>query len=205
VLAADQELLDALMWRGYSGPAWQAFSHALAAYGYQVVLAWCLSGRIFVECGRKGFGLPKKAARRITRDDASELACETVAASIVYFRDHVLVPRVWDPTRGASLKTFFIGACVMGFANVYRQWRLENGTLTFVGDVHAPSPTGSSNAAVACDIERMFASVPPRDRELLRLAGLGYTQIEIAELLRTTRKAVERRLGRLRTALGSWR
>lgn len=124
-LAEDKELVETLVWRGYRGADWIAFRRALAEYGYQVVLAWCLSGKIFVECARKGFGAIRRPPRPIDHDDATELACETVAASLVYFRDRVLVPRSWDPARGASLKTFFVGACVLVFANVTGDGRLK--------------------------------------------------------------------------------
>lgn len=201
-LAQDKRLLDALMWQEYSGPDWTAFSQALAEYGYQVIFAWSLSGRIFSECITKGFGVLKAPPRSIDRDDATELACETVAVSLRYFRDRVLVPSVWDATRGASLKTFFIGACVLGFANVYRQWRSENAPLTFLEDRPAPEPAIPSDAGASCDIGRLLERMAPRDRELLRLTALGYTQLEIAELLGTTRKSIERRLDRLRSQVG---
>jgi DNA-directed RNA polymerase specialized sigma24 family protein len=200
-LAADGELLDVLLRQGYRGRDWIVFSRALAEYGYQVIFAWCLSGKILIECARKGFGVARKPPRPIDRDDASELAAETVAASLVYFRDRVLVPRIWEPARGASLKTFFVGACVLMFANVYRQWRLENAPLVFKEGDPDLSSTIPASAAFACDLHRLLGGVGVRDRDLLKLAALGFTQVEMAELLGTTRKAVERRLERLRNRL----
>ncbi|MFZ5893351.1 MAG: sigma factor-like helix-turn-helix DNA-binding protein [Myxococcota bacterium] len=64
-------------------------------------------------------------------------------------------------------------------------------------------PSVPSSAQLACDVRRLLASLEPRDRELVQLAALGYTRLEMANLLGTTRKAVERRLERLRNALRS--
>src|SRR5579862_788132 len=55
-LTADRELVDRVMWQGYSGPDWERFRTALAEYGIAVLIVWIASGRIFLECKRKGFG-----------------------------------------------------------------------------------------------------------------------------------------------------
>ena len=124
-LAADIELVDRLMWAGYEGAEWEQFRTELARYGIVVVTSWIRSGRIFSECARRGFsGLRRRPG---LAEDALELAGETNASALSYFRTKVLVPRVWNPTRGASISTFFVGACVLHFPNVYRRWLREAG------------------------------------------------------------------------------
>jgi hypothetical protein len=118
-LLADRALVDRLMWERYDGPTWDAFRRALAEYGLAVLYAWIRSGRIFLECSRKGFGGIQRRKRRCDDDDALGLAGETVTVSLVFFRDEVLIPGRWDATKGATLRTFFIGACVRHFPNVY--------------------------------------------------------------------------------------
>jgi hypothetical protein len=34
-----------------------------------------------------------------------------------------LLANRWDPKKGASIKTFFIGQCLIRFVNVYNRWR----------------------------------------------------------------------------------
>lgn len=130
-LTADRELLDRLMWEGYAGPDYERFADRLARYGYAVVNAWCLKGLIFSRCADKGWTLPRA---RITPDDATELAAETVTIALVKFRETVLIPRKWDPAKGASLNTFFVGQCLLRFLNVYRRWHRETRPLQLAED-----------------------------------------------------------------------
>jgi hypothetical protein len=55
-------------------------------------------------------------------DTVAELAQETVAKALRHFHDDVLVPGKWDSRRGATLRTYFIGQCLIRFANIYRRW-----------------------------------------------------------------------------------
>lgn len=198
-LAADVELLEALMWAEYQGPTWLSFQRALAEYGFQVLLSWCRSGRIFAECARKGFGGLRRAHRAIQTDDACELASETVAEGIAYFRDKVLIPRHWDPRRGASLRTFFVGACILCFAKVYRGWCRE--TRRF------PTPDSPSivvaelHPLILSEVRDALAAVPDSDAELLSHVAVGRSHQEVAVLMQLTPKAVERRVQRARARL----
>src|SRR5215204_6954422 len=56
-LIADKDLLDRLMWSGYSGPEYEPFAERLARYGYAVVAAWCAKGLIFRHCAAKGLSV----------------------------------------------------------------------------------------------------------------------------------------------------
>jgi hypothetical protein len=88
--------------------------------------AWIVTGHVFVKCREKGLAgdelLPPPNG--IARDDALELANDTVSEALINFRDNVLAAGRWDASRGASLTTFFIGNCLLRFANVYRKWRV---------------------------------------------------------------------------------
>lgn len=202
VLEADKELVHRLMLRSYAGREWQAFARALAEYGLQVVGAWVKSGKIFAECAKKGFGGLDALSR--THEDIHDLTSETVAMALVAFRDRVLVPGVWDPTRGASLKTFFIGQCVLQFPNVYRAWRVAKlaavpAAAGAVGLDDVPSPGPSP--AVLVDLARAWLRITrgsPEWMEVMR--KLDYTQPEIAGLLNTTTKAIALKLYRHRAA-----
>ncbi len=50
------------------------------------------------------------------------MAGEVVTVALAPFRDEVLLPGLWDPAKGASLTTYFVGQCILRFPNVYRSW-----------------------------------------------------------------------------------
>jgi hypothetical protein len=86
-------------------------------------VAWLRQGAIIGKCRERGAGLPEPPLGALSRPDvAGELAAETVAKALNTFRNTVLIPGRWNPARGASLKTFFIGQCLIRFPNIYRAW-----------------------------------------------------------------------------------
>lgn len=205
LLAADRALVDSLMLRGYAGPGWLAFTHALAAYAYPVMCAWIAKGTIFRHCAEKGIGqLPRESA--IDDADVQEIAGETVAEAIRHFRERVLIPGKWDVTRGASLKTFFVGQCILRFANVYRRWHRElhdplvaqidrDSLAVDLGLLRTQDAAPDTSAHFSRTIERL----QPRDpRVILGMTAVGYDQQEIAVRLGTTVRGIQSRLFRLR-------
>jgi DNA-directed RNA polymerase specialized sigma24 family protein len=201
VLEADKELVNRLMWAQYQGPEWRRFTEVLAQYGLQVMRAWIQSGVIFTRCSEKGFGGLKPSNHSM--DDANGIAGETVAQAISAFRRNVLVPARWDPTKGASLKTFFVGQCLLQFSNVYRRWVRETQPapinrellaqeLASAGSLPAP---GHVRALLITTLEKLTEDSPEVIEALIEM---GYDQVEIAELLHTTRRAIESKLYRHR-------
>jgi hypothetical protein len=200
-LAADRELVERIMWAGYLGPEWGKLRRALAEYGVAVMTAWIRSGRIFVECKKSGFG---GIAKRRPDDDeeASGLAGETVAHSLGFFRDRVLIPGRWDWTKGASLRTYFVGACVRHFPNVYLRsygddpFDVEDGVLDSVeaGDYVRPDKRSELASAVRSVADAEL-------REILLYEAEGYTQGETAVRLNVTRFKVEGKLRRFRESV----
>jgi hypothetical protein len=117
-LLRDQQLVAQLAATGFAGTAYEVFKAGLASYGYPVIRAWIRRGQIFqltadrgrpVACPddvRDHLALPRGS------DDRQELAMDVVAAALVFFREHVLLPGRWVPEGGASLTTFFTGTCL---------------------------------------------------------------------------------------------
>jgi DNA-directed RNA polymerase specialized sigma24 family protein len=201
-LSADIELINRLMWAGYDGPEWRLFSTALAQYGLAVLFKWTLSGRIFVECERKGL---RRLLRRKhhDRDDVLGIAGETVARAFLFFRDRVLIQGVWKPELGASLRTYFVGACILHFPNEYRRVlggerlgeryvQLEDEALLLCPDSHFSRPDARAEL-----ISDFHAIRDPKTRDIVLLKADGYAEQDIAGMLGTSRKAVETRLYRL--------
>ena len=201
-LQGDRDLVDRLMWRQYTGPEWDLFAHTLAEYGFPVMRAWIRSGRIHAECAKRGLGGLRR--REMRGDDAVEVSMETVAVAIHRFRDSVLVPGRWDPRRGASLNTFFIGQCVLRFPNVYRRWLTEQ--LWFKDQGHAvmtraaaQEPATARDPYFDLQVNRALALARAEpDRAIVALADLGQTQEEIGAQFGMSAKAVEMRLYRHR-------
>lgn len=206
-LTADRELVDRMMWHGYVGTEWELFRTALAEYGVAVMAGWIRSGRIFIECRRKGFGAIAKRKRAAT-EEALGLAGETVAHALLFFRNHVLIPGRWDVAKGATLKTFFVGACIHHFPNVYARsdgsmpllhaLRTESDAaddpLSSIGD---PSPFSRPDRQV--ELKDAVESIEdPVIREIFLDEARGFTQGETALRLKTTRWAIEGRLRRYR-------
>ena len=120
---ADRELLEELAAAGFAGPVYEVFAGSLAAYGLAVLMAWMSNGEIVARCKAAGRPLPGDAVPAAwSRDDRLELATETVARALDFFFRQVLQAGRWDDCRGASLKTFLVGACVLEFPNVFRLW-----------------------------------------------------------------------------------
>ena len=122
----DRELIARLAKSGFEGPGQELFEAELAAYGYPVMMAWTRSGEIIRKAAEKGrpLSIPRDGPGW-SREDRSELSAETVGRALVFFREKVLRAGAWDHARGAAIKTYFIGACLCQFPNVYQAWQAE--------------------------------------------------------------------------------
>jgi hypothetical protein len=127
--AHDLEMVNTLALARFEGPAFEVFAGELAAYGYPVILAWLRRGTIWQYCAERGRPLyPTDAEREILEgqfDERLELALETVAQGLKFFRERVLLAGKWSFDGGATLTTYFIGACLLAFPNEFRRWHAE--------------------------------------------------------------------------------
>lgn len=148
--------------------------------------------------------------RPFTEDEVCELTNETVAKAIWHFRHDVLLKRRWDPGRGATLRTFFVGQCLIRFPNIYRRWRAGEMRNVFVlgEDLGEPPRADEVEAPDKRVVAGIVASLAmetirdPRVRRAMYMTAAGWPQAEIASVLGVSEKAVERMLanerGRLR-------
>lgn len=144
-LAGDAELVMWLALNGFQGRDYDEFANELAKYGLGVMVAWIRKGVIFGKCRDRGIvGLPEPPTGALTAPDiAEELAYETVARALAYFRSRVLMTGKWNPAKGASLKTYFIGQCLFQFRDVYRAWRQQEFATALLVDDHNLLENGS--------------------------------------------------------------
>jgi DNA-directed RNA polymerase specialized sigma24 family protein len=203
-LAADQDLIRKAEHECFTGPAWKELSTALAQYGYAVMGAWIRTGRVFRECRDKNIHVDEPPMDGFRRADAEELVMETVAIGLTMFQNRVLATGRWDPTRGASLTTFFIGQCLIQFPTVYRKWsRTVRREAALQAALAASRPDFQQDPAVAfelgADKAELLNQIPdPLTRDIATLRYAEWSHEEISEALGITVKAIESRLYRLR-------
>lgn len=215
-LAGDRDLEAELRLTGFAGPNYIAFANEIARYGVAVIRGWIYRGQIFAEVARKSFGaLPPEPHPGAMVDDAEGLADETVVRALEAFRTKVLLPGKWDSARGASLRTFFVGQCLLQFSNVYRVWRsaeernhvpaweppTEQTWDDFEGNVLLPPSTAAdAQSEIRDELRRAFGQIKDeRARAAFYLYAVhGLNHQEIGAKLGITPKAVESAMARAR-------
>ena len=210
---ADLVLLEELTAAGFCGVAFDMFVLELAAYGIAVLMAWMRTGQIAGQCATQGRPLAGSLPGQWSRDDRLEVAVETSGRALKHFIEEVLKRRLWDPRRGASLKTFFVGSCVLQFPNVYEVWRTEQRPWRAVeiiepGTEEAIAPLrrgGDWSDPTAEDVIRsqltqeMLGSIKDRrTRTAAEMVMRGYPFAEAGAAAGLSAAAVEGRLYRLR-------
>ena len=209
-MAGDIDLATAMALAGFTGPLWEHFANEVAKYGYAVIASWLGRGMIFERCRSKGFGALPSLGRVFTEDEIVELANETVAKALHHFRVDVLMKRRWDPTKGATLRTFFIGQCLIRFPNIYRRWHageMRNRmdlTEEFDVDEHFVEELGQPERRAVASVVASGAMATvkdPRVRKAMHMTADGWPQAEIARVLGVSVKSVERMLANERARL----
>jgi DNA-directed RNA polymerase specialized sigma24 family protein len=198
-LDTDRSIIDDLAEVGFQGYHYEYFAIELVKYGIAVMTAWTRTGQIFaVMRNKRHVDLARPIGDDLRdQDTARELACETVAYAIKRFREYVLIPNRWDPSKGASIKTYFIGQCLIQFPNVYRRW---------YGETFEPAHLETIDSAVKrqgyehveqvvtdrLGVSDLLTTVKKdRTKRILILHGAGHSYKEIAARLSITEKTVE--------------
>jgi hypothetical protein len=208
-LLADTDLFERLRESDFTGPDWDYVAvNALIRYGKAVLVAWMRSGEIWAQLAQqRGIrGLPEPPTWEWAQPDAWEtVADDTLLVAVVKFRDTVLRTGYWTPRGGASLRTFFIGQCLIRFPNVYRSWATEAWARyrERPGDAEdwlyaLPGDQLGTAARVTLQdqVIRELGDLDERTRRVLQLREAGYDQNEIADQLGLNRKLVENAVAR---------
>jgi DNA-directed RNA polymerase specialized sigma24 family protein len=209
-LATDRQLVQVLAKDGFQGPLWDEFADQLARYGMAVITSWIRTGTIFVRLRNQQIRGPvlDGQLRAVDMQDAEELAAETIAEALKGFRK-VLQDQIWSAEGGSSLKSFFLGQCLIRFPNVYRRWHREETQRfevvpleeSYDGTDGAPSqhlavgsgedPAGIIGRRLDVIDALKWAVRNDRTRVCLVLRALGYTNQEIADWFNETEAAIE--------------
>jgi DNA-directed RNA polymerase specialized sigma24 family protein len=125
----------------------------------------------------------------------------------------VLLTGAWSAEKGASLNTFYVGACLFAFPNVFQRWAGERRrsaplilTETPPEELPVWSPQGGNldldpavSAVSALAVETELAAMPERTQQVAAmLVNEGASFAEIGEKLGMSARAVEGILYRYR-------
>jgi hypothetical protein len=211
----DQELIAKLAKSNFEGPAQEQFEAELAAYGYPIMMAWTRTGEIVRKTARNGRPIViPGSGLGWTREDRSELSSETVARAVDFFREKVLRAGAWDSTRGATIKTYFVGACLFQFPNIYQLWqgerrRWDSLPVVRIDDLdmpellhQVPSTDDTENRVIARDqLQQVMSELRDKYPDLHQIVEMwldGYTDAQAAGLLGVTPRTVEGKWHRFR-------
>ncbi|MFI6100807.1 hypothetical protein ACIA8G_35105 [Lentzea sp. NPDC051213] len=213
--AKDAILVEQLAAAGFAGPKYEVFEAELVAYALPILRSWLRRGLIFEYCMQRGRPVTVNAMDRAYLAENLEerlgLAGETIARALPVFREHALIQGGWTQEGGASLPTYFVGATLNEFPNVFRKWRGERdawrhahgyglnaddlGGQPFGTDGEDPGESVVSRQFVVDTLSGM----PDNLREVAVRMVLGdESQAEAGEAAGLTERAVEGRLHRYR-------
>ncbi|WP_407838048.1 hypothetical protein ACE1OC_19355 [Streptomyces sp. DSM 116496] len=209
---ADRQIVEVLAAEGFEGPQYVRFVEELVRYGISVLRGWMHSGFIFQLVADRGFSLSpqERDLDELARDSdvREELANMTVATALPRFRQRALVEGSWTFEGGASIATYFMGACVYDFPNEFRRHRAarerHRRALERQQDLYEPIAGGLSIADQVLGnlgvLDALNSINNPTARAAVALTIDGYTQDEIRQMLDASSvRAIEGLLHRWRT------
>jgi hypothetical protein len=148
----------------------------------------------------------------MTDEEAHDIASDVVLWALPRF--YTVLLKTWDPTCGASFKTFFIGKCCHGFPAVYRKWLRQRQksrglkSLEAIREEKAPIAIDKPEASAIAHMQitqYMEGADGVLEQRIAGLNALGWPHKAIADALGVTEKVVEYRLRKLRRgAQGRW-
>lgn len=203
---ADIELRDQLQATGCTGPEWEYVATEVARYGWSVMSAWLNTGVIVQKCRDKGRRIELPNAWTV--DDREDLVATAVSDGIAMFRQ-ALIDDLWKPERGASLKTYFLGGCILAFPNALRKWQRDHRRYREAIVAIAQEESARRPGIESVDIVDAVAALrwltrneTHRSQAIRMLRFDNYTPAEIAEILGMTPGAVNAALSRMRPRRG---
>lgn len=206
-LATDQALVYELQWEGFKGKGWDALAEALFTYGWMVIFAWIRNGRIIAKCRQarvRGVpDVPHWLWERL-QADAEDITQATMIDALEHFREDVLKPGKWDASRGATLRTYFVGQALIRFSGVLRSWTRKQPPADLVithkiEPAMVLSPDPADIVTGAAGVQGLLTQIPDGDtRKIFELLAEDYSYEEIAHEVGLSSRAVEGRIRRTR-------
>ena len=224
-LLADAALINKLQYLNFdpTSKEWHKVSTACAEYGYSVFVGWGRAGLLRTMALRHGgtgvYGADSIREGQVLDDDqAHEVSAELMIKAVEAFRTKTLMnpdpTKRWHPEGGASLRTYFIGRCLMELPGVYVVWdrkrRQARGQITddieawedsLQNDGYQRDTIPHSQALAATILDEIARHHPAVI--MFHLQDAGYSYEEIAQILtdagsETTPAMVRTQMSRLR-------
>ncbi|WP_344501140.1 hypothetical protein [Dactylosporangium maewongense] len=218
----EQDLIEriafeALLSSRSEGQAYHQLFDDLWLYGWPVIKA-------FLRLNRMGHLVQRYSPRLYvamtpedmvvlhqSEEERDALAIDVISRAVEDFYHRAVLDRGWKQDGGASLRTWFIGACALNFPRAYQRWsrarsdRIGELAVRYGLDL---DEVGAHLAGVVPDPERvvidrsdlraMIDMAQPTTKVILGLIMQGKSQAQIAGELGLTLRAVEGRLYRFR-------
>jgi hypothetical protein len=221
LLVNDAKILEFLKRTGLAGPKFDMFYKRLAvdltAYAYPIMFGLIKSSRIFKECQKfrkPVIGGAQEAASLWTPLECQSAAVDSIVGTdnvqggLDFFKRYALQEGHWDPTKGASIGTYFVGSCVCCFSNICNEWWkrkvLRDSVLRSAAAAEEADPllevadrahNPAELVVLRDDAAQALSGVrDPKLREVLKLRAMGWPQADAATEVGLTPKAAERRL-----------
>lgn len=125
-LEQDRQLYDELLRAEFCGPRYDVFAQDVWTYGIHTLTAWMRTGAIAQHCYRYNVVFDASEAELSILARTSEvreaLAVDSITAAAPRFLERSLRGGEWNPDKGASMLTFFVGGCVMAFGDIFKTW-----------------------------------------------------------------------------------
>lgn len=201
---SDQLVREVLERDGFQGARFERFRDELVRYGVSVLRGWMHSGYIFHLVAERGYGLhPHELELEGLATDSDlreDLATMTVARALPRFVRRALVEGGWTFEGGASITTYFMGACVFDFPNEFRRHRAAQERWRRVmklqpqlyEDPVAPLSVAGEVLGNLEVLQHLGEISDPRMRAAVALTLDGHSQEEIREILgATSTRAIE--------------
>lgn len=207
-LAADQLVVEAILAEGLGGDRHKWLEDQLTRYAVPVLRFLLADGKIVSKAARLGRPVGRSDAwLDFTPADREELAIDMVTDALPVFTKAVFEQRRWSPARGASLKTYFVNACILQFPALYRTWLAERARAQPAGlqidpDNGRTAADPAATVALQDEVTRLLQQTKDVQlREVLAFRAMGYTAEEAAQMAGLSTKAAEGRLARFRKNL----
>jgi DNA-directed RNA polymerase specialized sigma24 family protein len=209
-LRADQLMVEAILEEGLGEDRHLKLQDELIRYAVPVLRQLLADGRIISKSTKLGRPPSDSVAwLDFTDADREEFALDMVADAEPVFTRAVFETKTWSPDRlgrRASLRTYFVNACVLQFPSLYRKWIRQRRAMPVGLQMDLSGAEVVSDKSGSVDLHDEVARVlrgirDPKTRELLALRAVGYTVAAAAERVGVTEKAAEGKLARLRRGL----
>jgi hypothetical protein len=210
-LAHDATLVEAMRREGFTGDAFDDFADALLAAAIVKVQARIVSGHMFIASRDMGRPVPAEeqglAQLRRCQPDLESLALHVVERAWARFLPEALISQGWQPHLGATLTTYFRGACDQVFADCYRSWfarflrrnheaPCDPTDLSLLFDRSSTESTRLDEFVEDENAAALLSHLSVSHRQTVILVALGFTRREVAAILDVEEGTVNTRLFR---------